>query len=107
MWKNPQADASWLRIVAPTRWMVARRDSSQDEVREGMRGRGIQTSVHYPPIHRFTQYRRLGARRPLPVTDNIAGRLVTLPLYPHMSEEQIIAVTESVAQATRGLTALE
>jgi dTDP-4-amino-4,6-dideoxygalactose transaminase len=46
---------------------------------------GIQTSVHYPPIHGFSAYRASGTRRPLPVTEMVASRLVSLPLYPHMS----------------------
>ena len=43
----------------------------------------IQTSVHYPPIHRFTAY--AGARRHAPCAHGRrrADRLLTLPLYPH------------------------
>jgi dTDP-4-amino-4,6-dideoxygalactose transaminase len=54
--------------------------------------RGIQTSVHYPPIHGFSVYQQLGARRPLPVTELVAPRLVTLPLYPHMTDREAAVV---------------
>jgi dTDP-4-amino-4,6-dideoxygalactose transaminase len=64
----------------------------RDILRATLADRGIQTSVHYPPIHRFTQYAELGARRPLPRTEEVAGRLLTLPLFAHMSEEQLQAV---------------
>ena len=71
----------------------------RDEFRAALADRGIQTSVHYPPIHRFQRYRELGGRRPLPATDAVAERLVTLPLYPHMSNADVTAVTAAVLSA--------
>jgi dTDP-4-amino-4,6-dideoxygalactose transaminase len=62
--------------------------------------REIQTSVHYPPIHRFRVYREFASRRALPWTEAVAERLVTLPLFPHMSDDQVCAVTDAVASAT-------
>ena len=59
----------------------------------------IQTSVHYPPIHQFSLYAELGARRPLPRTEGVAGRLVTLPLYGHMGEEEVDAVVDTLVGA--------
>jgi dTDP-4-amino-4,6-dideoxygalactose transaminase len=64
--------------------------------------RGIQTSVHYPPIHRFRAHRTVAARRLLPRTEAVAERLVTLPLFPHMSNDQVWAVTDAVASAVEG-----
>jgi dTDP-4-amino-4,6-dideoxygalactose transaminase len=72
---------------------------SRDDFRAALAARGIQTSVHYPPIHQFQCYRELGARRPLPATDAVADRLVTLPLYPHMSNADVTAVTAAVLSA--------
>ena len=46
-----------------------------------MKARGIQTSIHYPPVHRFSAYRRDDGPT-LPITDDGAPREVTLPLYP-------------------------
>jgi len=70
-------------------------DRPRDAVRAGLAAAGIQTSVHYPPIHRFSYYEELGARRALPVTDAVADRLLTLPLYPHMRDTDVAAVTEA------------
>jgi dTDP-4-amino-4,6-dideoxygalactose transaminase len=72
---------------------------SRDAFRASLTSRGIQTSVHYPPIHQFSYYRALGARRPLPTTDAVASRLVTLPLFPHMSEMDTEAVIAAVVAA--------
>ena len=65
---------------------------------EGMKARGIQTSIHYPPIHRFQIYQAGWRQRrvPLPLTEEIASREVTLPLYPTMQEKQLNWVAESV-----------
>jgi dTDP-4-amino-4,6-dideoxygalactose transaminase len=76
--------------------------------REGLRAeldqKGIQTSVHYPPIHTFSRYRAMGARRALPRTDEVSDRLLTLPLFGAMSDEQVDAVVDAFSEAlTRSL----
>ena len=65
---------------------------------DGMRQCGIQTSVHYPPTHLFSYYReRFGYREGLlPITEAIARREVTLPLYPSMSEADVEQVSAAV-----------
>jgi dTDP-4-amino-4,6-dideoxygalactose transaminase len=62
-----------------------------------LKTRRIQTSVHYPPIHRFSAYRRPGIN--LPRTEGVASRLLTLPLYPHMPEDAVAAVADAIATA--------
>ncbi|MDP9319275.1 MAG: DegT/DnrJ/EryC1/StrS family aminotransferase [Actinomycetota bacterium] len=84
--------------------VVLPEEVSRERVQEVMRERGIQTSVHYPPIHRFSAYiDGAGARRELPTTSAIAGRVLTLPLYPHMQDAQV----EAVAGALLGALAPE
>jgi dTDP-4-amino-4,6-dideoxygalactose transaminase len=79
----------------------------RDAVMAAMKERGIQTSVHYPPIHRFSHHgasdrvRREGLAR----TDAVAQRVLTLPLHPRMEDADVDAVCEalrdSVAQSGR------
>jgi dTDP-4-amino-4,6-dideoxygalactose transaminase len=66
---------------------------------EQMKSQGIQTSIHYPPIHEFTAYRKIAAlsRRSLPVTQNVARREVTLPLYSGMTDGDVSIVTEAIS----------
>jgi dTDP-4-amino-4,6-dideoxygalactose transaminase len=72
-------------------------------VRERLTEKRIQTSVHYPPIHQFTAYDELGSRRELPRTDAVADRIVTLPLFAAMTDDQVDAVvTELVAAVEAG-----
>jgi dTDP-4-amino-4,6-dideoxygalactose transaminase len=76
---------------------VARRDS----VRAALARRGIQTGVHYPvPCHRQPPLRRL-ALRPLPVAERAAGEVLSLPMFPHMTDRQVDYVCESLAEALR------
>ncbi len=65
---------------------------------EAMRDEGIQTSVHYPPIHLFSYYReRFGyGEGILPVTEAVGKREVTLPLFPTMGPELVELVARGV-----------
>jgi dTDP-4-amino-4,6-dideoxygalactose transaminase len=67
----------------------------REAVRSSLNESGIQTSVHYPPIHTFTAYRS-SSRRPLPRTDALAERLLTLPLYGGLTRDQVDAVVEGL-----------
>lgn len=68
---------------------------------EALRSEGIQTSIHYPPIHLFTYYREQYGYAPgsLPVTEDVGAREVTLPLYPAMSERDVETVAAAVRRA--------
>jgi len=67
------------------------------DVRTALDGQGIQTSVHYPPIHTFSAY-RADSRRPLPQTEAVAERLLTLPLHGRMTDDQADTVVEALLQ---------
>jgi dTDP-4-amino-4,6-dideoxygalactose transaminase len=71
--------------------VVLPREASRDDVRAGLAARGIQSSVHYPPIHGFTAFAR-HATRALPRTEDVAGRILTLPLYPGLGDEGVDTV---------------
>jgi dTDP-4-amino-4,6-dideoxygalactose transaminase len=71
------------------------------EVRAVLAAAGIQSSVHYPPTHRVSWDPARGRRRPLPRTDAVSERLLTLPLYPHMDDAAVLAVIDAVTEAVR------
>ena len=58
---------------------------------------GIQTSIHYPPIHHFSAFQAAFPNIDLPVTEEFASRELTLPLYPSLSESQLDAIVSAVA----------
>jgi dTDP-4-amino-4,6-dideoxygalactose transaminase len=55
---------------------------------------GIQTSIHYPPVHAFTAYREEHQR--LPRTEALAARQLTLPFYPLMTESDVDIVVRAL-----------
>ena len=67
---------------------------------EHMKKNGIQTSIHYPPAHLFTIYREKYKYKEglLPVTENIAMREVTLPLYPAMNDDDVHYICDVIVQ---------
>jgi dTDP-4-amino-4,6-dideoxygalactose transaminase len=72
----------------------------REEVRAALTAAGVQTSVHYPPIHGFTAYAD-AAPRPLPRTEAVAPRLLTLPLYPNLTDENLELVGDRLLHAVR------
>jgi dTDP-4-amino-4,6-dideoxygalactose transaminase len=68
---------------------------------EQMKLQGIQTSIHYPPVHKFTSYQEFGdsISTRLPITESVAGREVTLPLYPAMTNEDVALVVRAIVDS--------
>jgi dTDP-4-amino-4,6-dideoxygalactose transaminase len=58
---------------------------------------GVQTSVHYPPVHRVSIYAQDAPE--LPVTDEYASRTVSLPIFPHMAVSQQDLVIDLIRSA--------
>jgi dTDP-4-amino-4,6-dideoxygalactose transaminase len=67
----------------------------QAPLRAHLASQGIQTSLHYPPIHRFAHYRTIGAAT-LPVAEALAASSITLPLHPRLSEMQMGEVCDHI-----------
>lgn len=64
---------------------------------EHLKKDGIQTSIHYPPVHFFSYYRQILSHPVrLPVTEDVGKREVTLPLFPSMTPEQVEYTVNSI-----------
>ncbi|MFN7036671.1 MAG: DegT/DnrJ/EryC1/StrS family aminotransferase [Bellilinea sp.] len=61
----------------------------------------IQTSIHYPPVHLFSIYQSNISQNKLalPITEEVARRELTLPLYPAMTAEDIALVVNTLGEA--------
>lgn len=70
---------------------------SRDQIREMIHSAGIQTSVHYPAIHRFSIYKESGAV--LPQTEYVADHEITLPMYASLTPEQVDFIVGTVNKA--------
>jgi dTDP-4-amino-4,6-dideoxygalactose transaminase len=58
--------------------------TNRSAVMERLKDEGIQTSIHYPPIHLFSYYQQQYGIHTLNITENMAKRELTLPLFPGM-----------------------
>ena len=70
----------------------------RDALREFLQGRGIGSAIHYPmPIHLQPAYQHLGyGPGSLPITEQLAGRILSLPLYPQLSPTAVAAVAQAI-----------
>ncbi len=78
---------------------------NRDEMQRELQQRGIATGLHYPiPIHLQEAFADQGYQRgDLPVTEQVADTLLSLPMFPHMSDGQVHHVTQTLQQITRTL----
>lgn len=79
--------------------VMLEREGSQGEVARHMREQGVQTSIFYPAVHRFSAYRERFPDTTLPITELASQTELTLPLYPHMTEADQDRVVASLAEA--------
>jgi dTDP-4-amino-4,6-dideoxygalactose transaminase len=79
--------------------ILLKKEVNRAEFMTALSQQGIQTSIHYPPVHQFSYYRRVMSENfdhRLPRTEDVAAREVTLPLYPMLNAEQIYYVITAV-----------
>jgi dTDP-3-amino-3,4,6-trideoxy-alpha-D-glucose transaminase len=74
------------------------RTPDRDALREHLDAHGIASAVHYPfPIHRTEAYADLGMEAgSLPVSERLAEEILTLPLFPTMSDEDVTRIVDAV-----------
>jgi dTDP-4-amino-4,6-dideoxygalactose transaminase len=65
-----------------------------------MRERNIGVNVHYIPIYHFSYYQEHFNISPkdFPVTEEVFNKLVTLPLFPKMEDDEVLYVIEAVKE---------
>jgi len=69
-----------------------------------MRQKNIGVSVHYIPVYKHSYYKRFNFdQKDFPVTDNIFNRIITLPLFPKMSDEDVFDVIDATKETIREL----
>jgi dTDP-4-amino-4,6-dideoxygalactose transaminase len=73
------------------------RTRHRDALRTWLSQRGIDTQIHYPvPIHQQEAYRDIVGEVTLPVTEELSREIVSLPLYPELSAEEVEWIVASV-----------
>jgi dTDP-4-amino-4,6-dideoxygalactose transaminase len=97
--KRGQSSYHIMPVLLPEGW-------DKLEFMAAMKAEGIQTSWHYPPVHTFAAYAKdfTYGNIQLPLTEALAAREVTLPLYPTMTEEQVDWVVEAIIHSSKQYT---
>ena len=80
-------------------------ESAQRQLfRSVLHEQGIQTSVHYPPVHLFKHYvEKFSQKRDLEMTNRVSQREVSLPLHPLLDAADIEAISEQIWLASSRL----
>ena len=76
--------------------------AARDRVQASLRAGGVPTAVYYPrPLHHQPAYAPHHRGNPLPVSEDVATRILALPIHPDLTEQQAHRVADAVRQATR------
>jgi len=68
----------------------------RESVMDHLRDNGVQSSIHYPPAHKFTHYQKLYPGVSLPITEDYCSRELSLPLHPELTRADIEKVCETL-----------
>ncbi len=73
---------------------------ARDALQAALRTRGVPTAIYYPrPLHLQPAYRPHHDGVPLPVSENLSGRILALPMHPELDAQDVCHVVESVLAA--------
>lgn len=78
---------------------------NRDRLQAYLKGKGIVTGVHYPiPLHLQPAYRSLGYQKgDFPVVEALSEKIISLPMWPEMSQAQINKVCEEIVNERKSL----
>lgn len=79
-------------------YMYVIRSDNRNRLMTALTAGGIECGIHYPvPLHLQKAYAHLGMKKgDLPVTEAVSEKILSLPLYPEMTEEQQAFVIETI-----------
>jgi perosamine synthetase len=74
-------------------------DLDRDTILERLLQRGIEAKVYFPPVHLQPVFR--GRHRSLPVTEAIAGQMISLPMHAQLTQDELAEIADAVEEAVR------
>jgi UDP-2-acetamido-2-deoxy-ribo-hexuluronate aminotransferase len=79
-------------------YAILLRDSAErDRVQRSLQDRGVPTAIYYPrPLHRQPAYRDHHDGTALPSSDDLAGRILALPIHPYLTDAALEQVCDSL-----------
>ena len=93
----PPYEPEWSKAVYH---LYIIRTQKRDDLQRYLSENGISTGLHYPvPLHLQNAYRRAELKDgSYPITEKIAREILSLPMFPQLTEEQILYVSEKINQ---------
>jgi dTDP-4-amino-4,6-dideoxygalactose transaminase len=75
--------------------------NNRDKVLEALKAKGVSSLIHYPiPLHMQEAYRELNYKKgDFPVAEKLADEVLSLPMFPHISKQQIESVCASLKES--------
>ena len=70
----------------------------RDELKEYLNRNGIGAKVYFEPVHKSLFYKRLGYHIELPVTEKVCNEVLTLPMYPELSLEEMDYMADKIKE---------
>jgi dTDP-4-amino-4,6-dideoxygalactose transaminase len=75
---------------------------TRDELKDALEFEGIKSRKYfYPPLHRQTPYLAFKPRTPLPVTDHVSDTMLSLPMYSHITKQDLDRIIRAVKRFSR------
>lgn len=78
---------------------IVKVNKGRNELMDHLAKHGVASGIHYIPCHRFSLYKKL--KHDLPVTDEIYDQILTLPLFPDITDAQVDTVISAVKSGVR------
>ena len=69
----------------------------RNDIRIFLEEKGVQTSVHYPAVHRFSIYSDYQTN--LPVTNYVTDNIITLPMYSSLLNSEVDYICDQLSKA--------
>ncbi|MDD3517238.1 MAG: DegT/DnrJ/EryC1/StrS family aminotransferase [Chromatiales bacterium] len=93
---TPHEDGKGVHVFHQYTLLTERRE----QVMQALQKEGIGCAIYYPiPLHRQKAFADVFADVKLPVTEDVTARCLSLPIYPEMSDTQIVSVTDVIRTA--------
>lgn len=94
-WLEPPVEKEYTRSAWHNYVIKVANMADRDPLMEYLKARGISTGMHYIPNHLYEMYWPY-VTEPLPVTETVWKRLITLPLFPDLTDEQQDHIVASI-----------
>lgn len=75
------------------------RHPQRDQLQQYLKQHGVETLIHYPvPPHLSGAYAEQWQRGDFPLTEKLAREVLSLPMYPHLTEESVVYICEKIKE---------